>query len=202
MRCTTFAALSLLLSAGAVAAPFDHAVAQDAPPPAPQATPQPTPEVAPPGTPQDAPPAAPQAVSPPAAQGAPPPAAVSAPAAPSSAVTHSSVNLRGGPGTNYALVRLIHAGSSVEVKECKDGWCQVVFEGANGYIIESSIAPNTSRIVAAKRRFRPMPGYVGPPPAYVMRVPSYYPPPLYRYYYYGPYYAPYWAWRRAYWRVW
>jgi hypothetical protein len=116
-------------------------------------------------------------------------------------VTHRNVNLRGGPGTNYALLRLIPAGSSVEVKECKSGWCQAVYQGADGYIIESSIAPTASGPVA-RRRFAPMPGYRGPPPAYVMRLPGYYLRPPYRYYYYGPYYTPYWAWRRAYWRWW
>jgi uncharacterized protein YgiM (DUF1202 family) len=182
MRVTTFAALSLLLSAGAIAIPLQHARAQAAPPPASQA----------------APPPAAQGAAPPAPHGVPAPAAPALePAAPSSAVTHRNVNLRGGPSTNYALVRLISAGSPVEVKECKNGWCHVVFQGADGYIIESSIASNASG-TAAKRRFRPMPGYVGPPPAYVMRLPGYYPPPPYRYYYYGPYYGPYWAWRRAY----
>jgi hypothetical protein len=63
----------------------------------------------------------------------------------------------------------------------------------DGYIIERSVAPNASR-TPAKRRFRPMPGYAGPPPAYNMRTPGYYPPVPYRYYYYGPYYGPYWAW--------
>jgi uncharacterized protein YgiM (DUF1202 family) len=191
MRVTTLAALSLLLSVAGSAIALEHATAQDTPPPPAQD--------APPPASQATPPSAPQGATPPAPQGAPTPAATApAPAAPSSAVAHN-VNLRGGPGTNYALVKLIRAGSSVEVKECKHGWCQVVFEGADGYIIESSITPNASG-PAVKRRFRPMPGYVGPPPAYAMRPP--YPPSLYRYYYYGPYYRPYWAWPRAYWRWW
>jgi Bacterial SH3 domain len=181
MRATTFAALSLLLSAGAIAVPLHHARAQGATPPTP-------PETAPP----------------PAAEGATPvpaPAAASGPAVPPPAVTHRNVNLRGGPGTSYALLRLIPAGTPVEVKECKSGWCQAVYQGTDGYIIESSIAPTASGPVA-RRRFAPMPGYRGPPPAYVMRLPGYYLRPPYRYYYNGPYYAPYWAWRRAYWRWW
>jgi Bacterial SH3 domain len=191
MRVTTFAALSLFFSSGAVAIVLQYARAQVAPPlTAQDAPPPPAPETAPP---PPSPPAA-RGTPPPAPQGTPAPAAAaSAPAAPSSAVTHSNVNLRGGPGTNYALVRLIRAGSPVEVKECKHGWCQVVFQGVDGYIIERSIAPNASR-TPAKRRFRPMPGYAGPPPAYNMRTPGYYPPLPYRYYYYGPYYGPYWAW--------
>ncbi|MBV8755365.1 MAG: SH3 domain-containing protein [Hyphomicrobiales bacterium] len=187
MRVTTFAALSLLLSA-AVAIPLGHAGAQDAPPPASEA--------APPPPAQDATPPATQGATPPAPQSAPSPAGSATAAAPPT-VTHSKVNLRGGPGTNYALVKLIPAGSPVEVKECKHGWCQVVFQGADGYIIESRLAPHAPG-TSAKRRFTPMPGYVGPPPVHVMRLPGYYP----RYYYYGPYYHAYWAWRRAYWRVW
>ena len=58
----------------------------------------------------------------------------------------------------------------------QDAWCQVVFEGTDGYIIESSINPNASA-ARTKPPFRPMPGYVGPPPAYNMRPPGYYPPP-------------------------
>ena len=187
MRATTYAALSLLLSVGAVVAPLAHASAQDTPPPAAQGATPPAPEAAPP----------------PAAEGTTPqaPQAAPAPAAPPSAVTHRNVNLRGGPGTNYALIRLIPAGSAVDVKECKNGWCQAAFAGADGYIIESSLAPSASG-TAARPRFRPMPGYVGPPPAYVMRLPGYYRPLPYRYYFYGPYYSPYWAWRRAYWRLW
>ena len=162
MRVTTFAAL--LLSAGAVAIPLQHAGAQDAPPPAAQGAPPSAPQAAPPPTAQGArppaPPLAEQGATPPAPEGAPAPAAASAPAAPSSAVTHSNVNLRGGPGTNYALLRLISAGSTVEVKECKNGWCQVEFQGADGYIIESSIAPGAPR--PAIRR----PGYAGPPQVY------------------------------------
>ena len=184
MRVATFAALSLLLSAGAGAIPLQHAAAQDAPaPPKAEGGPPPASDAAPP-------PAAPQST--PA-----PPAAASAPAAPPPIVTHRNVNLRGGPGTNYALLRLIPAGTTVDVKECKNAWCQVVFEGTDGYIIESSINPNASA-ARAKPPFRPMPGYVSPPPAYNMRPPGYYPPPP-PYYYYRPYYLPYWGWRRGYW---
>lgn len=194
MRVSMFTVLSLLLSVGAVAIPLQHASAQDAPPPAAQGAPAPASEVSPP-------PAA-QGATPPVPQSAPPPAAVApAPPQPAATVTHRNVNLRGGPGTNYALIRLISAGSAVDVKECKNGWCQVAFQGTDGYIIESSIAPNASGTVA-KRRFTPLPGYASPPPAYVMRLPGYYPARPYPYYYYSPYYPPYWAWRRTYWRGW
>ena len=182
MRLAKLAALWLLLSAGPVAIPLEAATAQDAPPAAAEGAP---------------PPAAPATP--------PPPPAASAPAAPSSAVTHSNVNLRNGPGTSFTVVTLIPAGSSVEVNECKNGWCEATFQGQNGYIIESSIAPGAPG-TAAKARPRPAPGYyAGPPPGYDAPPPGYYPPPPpYGYYYYphGPYYGGYWGWRRGYWRRW
>jgi hypothetical protein len=155
---------------------------------------------------------------PPAAQGGPPeqngppPPEQNAPPAPgaSTAVTHASVNLRNGPGTSYSVVTLIPAGSSVEVNDCKSGWCQVTFDGNNGYIIETSIAPGAP--AGAARRPGPPPGYAGPagppgpPPGYGPPPPGYYPPPAGYYppppgyYGYGPYYGPYWGWRRGYWR--
>jgi uncharacterized protein YraI len=185
MRLINLAALSLLVAVVPVIVPLERAAAQDAGTPPPPA--------------QGAPP-------PPPPQAAPPPPAASAPAAPSSAVTHSNVNLRNGPGTTYTIVTLIPAGSSVEVSECNNGWCQAVFQGQNGYIVESSIAPGASGTAA---RPRPRPGYPGyyaggPPPGYDAPPPAYYypPPPAYGYYPYGPYYRPYWGWRHGYWRRW
>ncbi|HUI98188.1 MAG TPA: SH3 domain-containing protein [Xanthobacteraceae bacterium] len=116
-------------------------------------------------------------------------------------MTHSNVNLRNGPGTSFTVVTLIPAGASVEVHECKNGWCEASFQGQNGYIIQSSIAPGAS---AARARPRPAPGYyAGPPPGYDEPPPGYYPPPPPAYGYYGyPYGRPYWGWRRGYWRRW
>jgi uncharacterized protein YgiM (DUF1202 family) len=189
MRCKRYAGLSAILSAAFVTAALHGAAAQGAAPPPP-----------PPG--QGAPP---EQNPPPPEQNAPP-----APGA-SSAVTHSSVNLRNGPGTSYTVVTLIPAGSSVEVSGCKSGWCQVTFEGNNGYIIETSIASGAP--AGAARRAGPPPGYAGPagpggppppgygapPPGYYPPPPGYYPPPPGYYYGYGPYYGPYWGWRRGYW---
>ncbi len=145
---------------------------------------------------------------PPATQAAPPPASVAS--APAAGVAHVNVNLRDGPGTTYSVVTLIPAGSSVELGECKDGWCQAVFQGHNGYIIQTSLAPRPSG-TAAKRLPAPPPGYAGPPPGYTEPPPGYYPPPpgyyppppySYGPYYYGAYYGPSWGWRRHYWRRW
>ena len=67
---------------------------------------------------------------PPGAAGAPPPA-----------ITGSNVNLRPGPGTTYTVITLIPAGSPVGVSGCQSGWCQVSFQGQNGYIIASALCP-------------------------------------------------------------
>ena len=218
MRLIKLAALSLLLSVGAATAAPERAAAKDvvtqpaqgAPVLAPllmaQATLTPTPPDAPPPASQPAPP-------PPPAAAAPPPAA-SAPGGSASAVTHNNVNLRNGPGTSFTVITLIPAGSSVDVHECKNGWCEAAFQGQNGYLVESSIAPGAPA-AAARARPRPgpgyyaggyaggpLPGYEAPPPAYYAPPPGYYaPPPAYGYYPYGPYYRP-WGWGRGYWRRW
>ena len=112
-----------------------------------------------------------------------------------------NVNLRQGPGTSYAIVTTIPAGAPVAVSGCSGGWCQVSFQGANGYVIASSLG---------QRRPPPgppggpyPPGYVPPPPGY----PPPYPPPYYGPYpyyyggYYGGYYGPGGYWRGGYgWR--
>ncbi|HLH89360.1 MAG TPA: SH3 domain-containing protein [Xanthobacteraceae bacterium] len=205
MRLTQLAALSFLVSVGAVIIPLERAIAQPAPSPAEPAAPtQPAPptEPSPPPPPQAAPP-------PPTNQAGPPPASQAAPS-PAVAVTHSNVNLRNGPGTTFAVVTLIPAGSSVDVNDCKDEWCHVAFHGHDGYIIESSIAPGAPRPVVRRsppRYVGPPPGYGGPPPGYSGPAPGYGPPPGYydpppAYYGYGYYYGPYWGWRHRYWHRW
>jgi uncharacterized protein YgiM (DUF1202 family) len=119
--------------------------------------------------------------------------------------------LRNGPGTTYTVVTLIPAGSPVEVSGCQQGWCQVTFEGQNGYIIQTSIEagePGPARRPGPPPGYAgpggpPPPGYAGPPPGYGPPPPGYYPPPPGYYppgYYGGPYYGPYYG--RGYWRRW
>jgi len=208
-----FNTLSMIVAGALITIAFHGAAAQTPPPN--QATPPPpapaqlgpaaSPANPPPPPSQAAPPPPPGAATPPPP--GPPPHSGPEASAVAHAVTHTNVNLRNGPGTTYTVVTLIHAGSSVEVSGCKNGWCQVVFEGQNGYIIESSIAPGAP---GPARRPGPPPGYAGPPgpppPGYVAPPPGYYPPPPGYYpppYYYGGYYGgPYWGWRRGYWRRW
>lgn len=47
----------------------------------------------------------------------------------------ASVNVRGGPGTNYAVVDTLYPGESVDVDRCaSNGWCYVVKSGPDGWV--------------------------------------------------------------------
>jgi Bacterial SH3 domain len=135
--------------------------------------------------PADAPPP-PGAVAPPLEAGAPPPPGAGAPPP---AIVGSNVNLRQGPGTSYTVVTLIPAGAPVNVGGCKGGWCQVSFQGQNGYIIATALAPpgGPGEPPPGAVAGGPMPAGPGYPP------PSYIPPPPPYYYGYGPYYEPYYG---------
>jgi hypothetical protein len=108
----------------------------------------------------------------------------------------STVNLRQGPGTSYTVVTKIPAGASIEVSGCSGQWCQVTYQGQNGYVIATSLAPGRGPGApppGAVAGGPPPPGYGPPPPGYY--PPGYYPPPYYGpspyYYGYGPYYGGY-----------
>jgi hypothetical protein len=116
------------------------------------------------------------------------------------ATVASDVNLRKGPGTANEVITLIPRGTMVEVGTCANGWCQVSWNGQDGY----SIATNLGLGGPPPVRRRPLPDddyydYPPPPPGYVVGPPVYYDPPVY----YSPYYSrPYygwgggWGWRR------
>jgi len=158
-------AAAFLLLAGQLA------VAQSAPPPPPD---QPGPAQAAPDQPGPPPPGLPPGGPPPPGgpQGGPPPA-----------VVNTTVNLRQGPGTNYTVITKIPAGAPVGVSGCSGQWCQVSFQGQNGYVIASSLGP-------AGPPGGPPPGY--PPPGYPPPPVYGAPPPYYGPYYYG--YGPYYGW--------
>jgi hypothetical protein len=113
------------------------------------------------------------------------------------ATVAADVNLRKGPGTDSEIVTLIPKGTIVEVGTCTNGWCQVTWNGMDGY----SIAPNLGlgpkpvrRPAAGPDDYPSPPGTYPPPPAYVVGPPVYYDPPAYvGPYYYRPYYG--YGWR-------
>jgi hypothetical protein len=80
--------------------------------------------------------------------------AASAAAAP--ALATNNVNLRQGPGTAYTVILTIPGGSNVDVSGCSGQWCQVTFQGQNGYAIATSFDQGGGA---------PPPGAAGPPPA-------------------------------------
>jgi len=49
------------------------------------------------------------------------------------AVATSNVNLRSGPGTNYAVVGALRTGQNVDVVECQDSWCFIDVGGRSGW---------------------------------------------------------------------
>ena len=54
-----------------------------------------------------------------------------------------SLNLRKGPGTNYAKLRLINSGSSVKVLESySSGWSKVSYQGSIGYVSSQYLITN------------------------------------------------------------
>ena len=116
------------------------------------------------------------------------------------ATVASEVNLRKGPGTDSEIITLIPKGTMVEVGTCTNGWCQVSWNGQDGYSIATNLGtggPRPVRRPPAEDQYPPPPpgaAYAPPPdvvyeapPAYVVGPPVYYGRP-----YYAPYYAPYW----------
>jgi len=117
-------------------------------------------------------------------------------AAASPAYVASNVNMRSGPGTTNEIVTRIPGGSLVDANNCKDGWCEVRWQGKSGFAIQTSLdmsgrVPSRPRTSYAPGPAYSGPGYVESPPPVYYGPPSYYYGP--RYYYGGPY------WRRRYW---
>jgi hypothetical protein len=82
------------------------------------------------------------------------PAATATPAGPPSAVTTADLNVREGPGQNYAVVALVTAGTELEVTgKSPDGvWWQVVYPpgtGGRGWIYAPFTRPSRTEAVPA-----------------------------------------------------
>ena len=127
----------------------------------------------------------------------------------------STVNLRAAPGTGSEILAKIPGGSTIDAKDCSEGWCAVAWRDKSGYAIQSALDLSGRPPRQAVRR----PAYPGGPryadDGYVAGgyvdedAPVYYAPPPRYYYggYYGPYYGPsygayyrpYWGWRRRWW---
>jgi uncharacterized protein YraI len=97
--------------------------------------------------------------------------ATAAAAAP--AVVRSDLNLRGGPGTQYAVVGSLPGGATVDVGSCSGSWCTVTYGGQQGYA-----SRNYLELGVAGGAVVPAPG-----PSYSYVEPDYYGDD---YYGYGP----------------
>jgi hypothetical protein len=115
----------------------------------------------------------------------------------------STVNLRAEANTNSAILAKIPSGARIEVGDCTEGWCAVTFQGKSGFAIATALDTSGRVVRRAPPRavppagvdpdddFEPVaPGY-GPGPVYVAV-----PPPVV-YYGPGPYWGPYWGYRRS-----
>lgn len=78
------------------------------------------------------------------------------------AVVSGDLNLRSGPGTDYRVLNVLPAGSSVDVLGCADDWCRVASAEGTGYA-SSDYLDMGARTYA-----------VAPPPVYA-------PPPVVRF---------------------
>lgn len=45
-----------------------------------------------------------------------------------------NVNVRSGPGTNYAVVDTVTRGSQVDVQQCQGSWCYIAKPGPDGWV--------------------------------------------------------------------
>jgi uncharacterized protein YraI len=95
-----------------------------------------------------------------------------------------SVNLRAGPGVNYARITTVPAGAKLNVHGCK-AWCNVTFRGIRGWVSASYVAWGAPRYRYAAPVYRAVPP---PPPPYYGYGYGY--PGPYYYRPYRPYYAP------------
>ena len=124
----------------------------------------------------------------------------------------STLNLRAAPGTGSDIVAKIPGGSLVDAGACDEGWCEISWQDKKGFAIQTGLdmsgrVPQTRAAAAAGPAYRPAPqgprgSSTGPQVVeepQVVEGPVYYaaPPPVV--YYGGPYYRPYWGWRRHWW---
>ena len=95
------------------------------------------------------------------------------------ALVLSNLNMRQGPGTNFAVVATIPGGSTVDVTGCTGEWCTVAWAGRGGYAIARNLDLGGADPVGAY------------PPAVVEGPVVVAPPVYYGGYYGGPgYYGP------------
>ncbi|MGB8531132.1 MAG: SH3 domain-containing protein [Pseudolabrys sp.] len=139
-------------------------------------------------------------------------ASIAVPALAKPAFVPSTLNLRAAPGTGSDIVAKIPGGSLVDTGGCDEGWCEVTWQEKKGFVTQSAL-DLSGRVPQQRAAAPPAPAYrqglqgpQGPRGPQVVEGPDvvdgpvYYgaPPPAVVYYG-GPYYRPYWGWRRRWW---
>ena len=107
------------------------------------------------------------------------------------ALVTANLNLRQGPGTNFAVITTIPGGSTVNVGACTGEWCSVSFGSRGGYVLARNLDMDGPAPVgvAPGAVVVEEPVVVGPP-VYYYGGPRYWGPR----YYYGGYYG---GWRHG-----
>lgn len=84
------------------------------------------------------------------------------------AVTSADVNVRAGPGTQYAAITVLPAGTPVDVEDCSGSWCRIVYRGVSGYVSRSYLdEEGAPPVVVAPPRVYVEPPLYDPPPVFV-----------------------------------
>ncbi len=52
----------------------------------------------------------------------------------------TSISVRRGPGTSYAVVDVLRAGQSVRISNCNGGWCRVNHGGPSGWVSQNFLS--------------------------------------------------------------
>ena len=71
----------------------------------------------------------------------------------------SNVNVRSGPGTNYAVVDTARRGERVDVQQCQGSWCYIEKSGPDGWVSSTYLSTGGGSVSPAQ------PGSVRPAPA-------------------------------------
>jgi uncharacterized protein YraI len=58
-----------------------------------------------------------------------------------STISASALNVRAGPGVEYAVVTKITPGQVFDVLSCASGWCWIDLNGINGYVSDDFLYP-------------------------------------------------------------
>ena len=77
------------------------------------------------------------------------------------AIVETDLNVRAGPGTGYAVVDVLPVGINVDVIACYSGWCEVSWQGNDGFASRSYLdIVGTAAVLAPPPSVAVIPGVV------------------------------------------